>query len=517
MNDLQMPGMEALAADWAARGWLALLAVTVALLLVAALRKPCRRGFGAERAFQLWLLPPLALLASQLPHAVVATTPLPPLVYTITSAVGTAAPHASAADGFDGRVGALLLWLAGAVVVLALAVLAQRRYRRRLRGAVTMTDAPSRRPVLCAASRDIGPALVGAWRSRIVLPADFAERYDAAEQVLILAHEDAHARRGDGWWCLLAQLFVALLWCHPLAWWALAALRHDQELACDAAVLRKHGAQRRSYANAMLKTQSAAFALPVGCTWSPRHPLTERIAMLKTHAPGRLRRNAGIAAIGLLTVALVGSVYAATTPVASARTAKSAATEYQLDMTVEFSSDDGHRRHAVTGVYALCNVPGEVGTVSIASDGKVEAALTDADNGHLRIDLGVTGADGMVLAHKQLQGALGKSLHVAGTAPDGKRGYAIDLTPHVGCPARVAAEASPVKVTEHLRNASIRTAAASVAAQAGWTLVNPDALGTGVATLSFNRMPAGTAMQRLADLAGMQMVLDGKMVRFDPK
>jgi len=30
-------------------------------------------------------------------------------------------------------------------------------------------------------------------------------------------------------------------------------------------------------------------------------------------------------------------------------------------------------------------------------------------------------------------------------------------------------------------------------------------------------MPAGTALQRVADLAGMKLALDGKRVRFAPK
>ncbi len=511
-----MSSIESLASAWAARGWLALLAFTAAVLIVAALRKPCRRAFGAERAFQLWLLPPLAVLASQWPHAAAAPAALPPLVYAITSAVGAAHVPADAVAGFDGRSGALLLWLTGVVLVFAFAVVAQRRYRARLRGATPLAVASMRRPVLRAVAADVGPALVGAWRSRIVLPADFHQRYDADEQALILAHESAHARRGDGWWSLLAHALAALFWCHPLAWWALAALRHDQELACDAAVLREHGAQRRSYANAMLKTRSAAFALPVGCTWSPRHPLTERIAMLKLPAPNRPRRYAGIVAICGLTMAVVGSVYATTASIATAPGTTNAAREYELDMTIGFSIDNGHKRHTETEALALCGAPGEVGTASMPG-GKVDASAADAGNGRVRIDLSVKGVDGAVLARKQLQATPGQSLHVAGAGTDGKRSYTVDVTPQIGCPARVAAEASPVKVTEQARNASVRVVAEAVAAKAGWTLVNPDALGNATATLSFNRMPAGTAMQRLAGLTGMKPVFEGKQVRFEPK
>ena len=291
-----MSNVELTGVDWLGRGWLLILAFTAAALLVAVLRRPCRRLFGAERAFQLWLLPPLALLASQLPHAADApSTMLPPMVFAITSAAATLPAHATAASVIDWRIFAAALWLSGMFVSLWLAAVAQSRYRARLHGASVVDGLHSPRLVLRARGTDVGPALVGAWRSRIVLPADFEQRYDAMEQALVLAHEVAHARRGDGWWCLLARILAALFWFHPLAWWALAALRHDQELACDAVVLREHGTQRRRYANAMLKTQSSAFALPVGCPWSPRHPVTERIAMLKLPSPnGRRakRRNA---------------------------------------------------------------------------------------------------------------------------------------------------------------------------------------------------------------------------------
>jgi hypothetical protein len=266
----------------------------------------------------------------------------------------------------------------------------------------------------------------------------------------------------------------------------------------------------------MLKTQSALFALPVGCPWSPRHPLTERIAMLKMPSPNRQRRNIGMIAGFALAIVVAGSVYAASTPPVPRAIPKVQGAEYQLDMTVEGSTDDGHKRHTDTAAFALCMGPGATVMANIG-DLKVEAITVPAEKGQVRIDLAVTNVGISPPVRSQLHGALGKTLHAKGTGADGKHAYAVDVTPQAGCPARVLAEASPAKVTEHITNGTARAAAESIAAKAGWTLVNPDALGNAPVTLSFNDMSAGTALQRVADLAGMKLVLDGEQVRFENK
>jgi beta-lactamase regulating signal transducer with metallopeptidase domain len=306
-----MNSLDVLVATWCRVAWTLLLVFTAAVLVVAALRKPCRRAFGAERAFLLWLIPPVAMLASLLPHAATPASPLPPIIISIVTLHGATASGVATSGASDWRLWMAASWLIGALVASLLAVYAQFRYRMKLRGAMRY-EAASRWPVLRIADPSAGPALVGSWRPCIVVPRDFDERYDDAERELILAHEIMHARRRDGCWCLAAQFVTAAFWFHPLAWWALSALRRDQELACDAGVLREHRGGRRSYANAMLKTQSAAFALPVGCAWSPRHPLTERIAMLKQAQPGRVRRASGAAFATIVIMFGAGGAYAAT-------------------------------------------------------------------------------------------------------------------------------------------------------------------------------------------------------------
>jgi hypothetical protein len=73
-------------------------------------------------------------------------------------------------------------------------------------------------------------------------------------------------------------------------------------------------AQRRLYADALLKTQLAnesAWRMPAGCHWQSTHPLKERVAMLKYPSPGLPRRLGGIAFIVALTVVGSYAVWAA--------------------------------------------------------------------------------------------------------------------------------------------------------------------------------------------------------------
>jgi len=93
------------------------------------------------------------------------------------------------------------------------------------------------------------------------------------------------------------------------------ALRMDQELACDAAVLERAGPIRRRYAEAMLKAHIAAGA-PLGCAWPPANltALKERIAMLKKALPSRTQRILGGAAIVGVTAAAAAAAWAAQPP-----------------------------------------------------------------------------------------------------------------------------------------------------------------------------------------------------------
>jgi beta-lactamase regulating signal transducer with metallopeptidase domain len=288
---------------------LAMTALTssVALLIVGALRAPLRRVAGARAAAWLWLLVPATALAVLLPAP--SRLLLPP-VATLPAQVQTlltVAVSESTSSGVLWVHAALVIWIAGASVMLLMMLRRQRAFGRSL-GLLTR-DARGlfRGDGVCA------PMILGVWRSRILVPADFDSRYTAEEQDLVLAHEHAHARRGDVAINLLASLTLCVFWFNPLVYRALAWLRMDQELACDAAVLARHADARRPYADALLKTQLAtesAWRSPIGCHWQSNHPLKERILMLKRPLPGFPRRLVGIGLVLGLTAATAYAAWA---------------------------------------------------------------------------------------------------------------------------------------------------------------------------------------------------------------
>jgi beta-lactamase regulating signal transducer with metallopeptidase domain len=278
---------------------IATVASSVAVLLVALLRKPLRAAVGARAAYWLWLLVPAATLASLLPapSQVLYTTSFS-LADQVRSAVSTFTVPVAVARVSAVIVGALAIWAAGACCMFLVLLRRQRSFIRSLGTLLPETDGFQR------SSAVVTPMLVGAWNARIIVPLDFEARYSPEERDLVLAHERAHLMRHDAAVNAIASGWLCLFWFNPLIYWALGWIRIDQELACDALVLAHRPDRRRCYANALLKTQLATesgWRMPVGCPWHSNHSLKERIVMLKRPSPGVFRHATGIAAIAGLT------------------------------------------------------------------------------------------------------------------------------------------------------------------------------------------------------------------------
>lgn len=277
------------------------LAMAAAILLVSLLRGPMRAAFHASIAYGLWLLVPAAMLASLLPPRLVVIAAHPArmaIPAALNSAPVRLAAGTAQAAPFDWSLLLFLGWLVGMAAMVLVLVWQQRRFH--------------------AAERDgaAGPAVTGLLRPRIVVPAGFAAQFSDGEQAAILAHEAAHLARQDARVNAVAALLRCLCWFNPLVHLGATWLRKDQELACDAAALTR--VPRIDYANALLKSQMRAMALPLGCAW-PRseHPLTERVALLTRRRLGRARSAAGIGAIVSLTIFAGIGAWAAQPPQAA--------------------------------------------------------------------------------------------------------------------------------------------------------------------------------------------------------
>ena len=145
-----------------------------------------------------------------------------------------------------------------------------------------------RRPALQVVRRVRGPALLGAWRPRIVVP----EAYDTEDGLELaalglrheLAHLDAHDPASRG----LSTLIGALWGFLPTVWWLRAQLRIDEEFLADEAASKALGSRSR-YASRLLDASrpTASGPLPAARVDGPPHhvgiasDLGRRILMLQ--------------------------------------------------------------------------------------------------------------------------------------------------------------------------------------------------------------------------------------------
>jgi beta-lactamase regulating signal transducer with metallopeptidase domain len=124
-------------------------------------------------------------------------------------------------------------WAASSALVLATLTLGWLQLRRRLQSA---TDS-AMNGVLITVTRDVGPAVVGMLRPRIVVPRWLLHQ-DTHTRAIVIKHEQEHLRAHDIRVLGTALLIAMLLpWNLPL-WWQLRRLRFAMEVDCDARVLR---------------------------------------------------------------------------------------------------------------------------------------------------------------------------------------------------------------------------------------------------------------------------------------
>ncbi len=191
----------------------------------------------------------------------------------------------------------LLLWLCTSLGLLAwvlrsIAVTAARR--------ATWTEAEvvGRR---VWQSEDVGPAVVGVFRPRIVIPA-WTRDLDANAQRLMLDHEAEHIRARDPVSIAVGMMCACAMPWNVALWWQLARLRLAVEIDCDARVIGD-GGRARDYAMLLVtvgerlsQRQHFAAALADG------RSLLERRIVAMSNAR---RRSSAARAVGALAAAIV--------------------------------------------------------------------------------------------------------------------------------------------------------------------------------------------------------------------
>lgn len=127
----------------------------------------------------------------------------------------------------------LIAWTVGTLWLSIRWVLLARALRQHMRDAQPQrVDGQS-----ALVTNDIGPAVIGVWRPRMVLPSWFFE-LDRELRALILSHESEHVRARDQMVLTAARVFTTIMPWNPLVWVLARRTRLSTEVDCDRRVLR---------------------------------------------------------------------------------------------------------------------------------------------------------------------------------------------------------------------------------------------------------------------------------------
>ena len=267
-------------------------------------------------------------------------------------------------------------WAAMSTLALATLAMGWMQLRRRLRSAVENEMGG----VSVTVSDDIGPAVVGIVRPRIVVPR-WLQQQDPETQGIVIAHEHEHMRAQDIR-VLGGALLVAVLlpWNLPV-WWQLRRLRFAMEVDCDARVLRG-GQSRSTYSTVLLNVATHLVPLRAAAAGLSESgsSLEKRIRIM--HAPVRTRWRLLAAFLGACSVALVAVAANVTPPPAPSLDSSGSENELPLLPTpvAAWKEDDavlaraiGHfypqllttQQEGRLYVWAVVNERGEVSQIDI--------------------------------------------------------------------------------------------------------------------------------------------------------
>lgn len=338
------------------------------------------------------LIQPLAALsvAHAKPAAAGGVPPARPGVSAVSSAADGSANPTASSSGTPAR-SALrsgdwigLLWLTGTALVVAVSGWRLYRFQRlvdttgapassRIRGLAERAAAdlglPMRARILTVPAK-IPPLVWGLFgRPSVVLPHVITDALSDDEMTLVLMHEFAHLQRRDHLVRWLDWAVVAWLWWNPIAWLARLGLRGNEELACDALVLRYDRAKPRRYGHCLVTVYEAlhrpAIRTPVQtCTLGDGGSLEQRIRFIMSNTLGQ--RPSGVLRGFIIAAAFISLVVGVT--FGHAVSANTADSETAASRTLT-ASIDGATRLAVTTLN---------GTIRVVRDESLSAMTISA-------------------------------------------------------------------------------------------------------------------------------------------
>lgn len=180
-----------------------------------------------------------------------------------------------------------LLWLLASISLLVFGLVVWANlYRQRQYWHERTIDGT---PVLI--SPDCGPAVLGIWTGRIVIPAWLLELAEPL-RAMVLKHEREHLRARDPGLLFIAALALVIQPWNPALWWQLRRLRLAIEMDCDARVLND-GADMERYGLLLLAVgqRTSRTLATVAALAENRTSIARRIANMtaSNEAPSRRR------------------------------------------------------------------------------------------------------------------------------------------------------------------------------------------------------------------------------------
>jgi HEAT repeat protein len=154
------------------------------------------------------------------------------------------------------------------------------------------------------------PAVIGALRPVILVPASAITGLTPQQIEVLLAHELAHVRRYDYLVNVVQCVIETLLFYHPAVWWVSRRVRDEREHCCDDLVVQVCG-DAHLYASALVSMERIRSATPRLALAATGGSLLHRVRRLLLPAAARPeyfpRWAAGVAGVLAVTVALLAT------------------------------------------------------------------------------------------------------------------------------------------------------------------------------------------------------------------